>query len=399
MCIRDSFLSFHYGKYFLNRSHQRTPFSLFSFLFTEGGFAQLINSQFIQSSMTLVRFFFSLLFMVSFSGVATIYAQANTLIKGQITGNKMDLIELHVNQQFLNGKIDSYQSNILEDGTFMFAAELNANQLIYLDYCRNKAPLYVEPGDTLVVNFEASNFQYSFNFGGTAGGNNQLLYNYLKQYPTETNRFKMVQYRRGTFWYDSDPKMDVLMQNNPPAAFTSALELRKEDTFNMIDFTIKNDPTKITRGFRDFLEAEAMYLNAYHKLLYGHIYKNKYKLDDTFFTFLENVPPQNEAIGNFWYRQFLLAFANHHSENFDVKEKTYKEQYDFANNRLEREAKRYVQSEILVLALRGKIIDPISECYRDFLLTNELYHFHQKVLNQYDKSINIWLVRKRQILH
>ncbi len=337
--------------------------------------------------MTFVRFFYSFLLIFCFANSTTISAQANTLIMGRITGNKTGMIELHVNQQFLNGAIDSYQSNILEDGTFMLGAELNTNQLVYLDYSRNKAPLYLEPGDTLIVNFEATNFQYSFTFDGSAAGNNEVLYNYLKEYPTETNRFKMLQYRRGTFWYDCDPKMDNMMQDNSPAKFTSKLDLRKESTFNLVDFTVKNNPTKITRGFQDYMEAEAMYLNAYHKLLYGHIYKNKYKLDDSFFTFLEEVPVQNEAIGNFWYRQFLLAFCNHNSENFDVKEKTYTEQYDFANNRLERGAKRFVQSEILVNALRGKTINQISDSYRDFVLTNELYHFHQKVINQYDKSI------------
>ena len=337
--------------------------------------------------MTLVRLYISILILFLVSETADVFAQANTLIMGKISGNKMELIELHVNQQYLNGELESYQSNILEDGSFMFGAEINENQLIYLDYSRNKAPLYVEPGDTLIVNFEATNFQYSFNFEGSAAGNNELLYNYLKEYPTETNRFKMVQYRRGTFWYDCDPKMDNMMQDNPPAAFTGKLDLRKESTFNMIDFTKKNNPTKITRGFQDYLESEAMYLNAYHKLLYGHIYKNKYKLDDSFFSFLDEVPVQNEAIGNFWYRRFLLAYCNHHSENYEVKEKAYTEQYNFAKDRLAGSAKRFVQSEILVDALRGKTIDQISNCYRDFILTNEMYHFHQKVINQYDKSI------------
>ena len=351
-------------------------------------FCTNINSLFIPSLMILVRYFFSLILVFSLVGLTEISAQANTLIMGKITGNhQTQLIELHVNQQFLDGEINSYQSNILEDGSFMFGAELNENQFIYLDYNRNKAPLYVEPGDTLIVDFEAANFQYSFSFSGKAAGNNKLLYEYLKAYPTETNRFKMVQYRRGTFWYDCDPKMDHMMQDTGPSAFTAKLDLRKESTFDMVDFAIKSNPTKITRGFQDFLEAEAMYLNAYHKLLYGHIYKNKYKLDDSFFTFLDEVPVQNEAIGNFWYRQFLLAYCNHHSENFDVKEKTYTEQYNFANDRLERSAKRFVQSEILVNALRGKTIDQIAGSYRDFILTNEMYHFHQKVINQYDKSI------------
>ncbi len=337
--------------------------------------------------MTFVRFFLFPILIFSLFSSTEILAQANTLIMGKITGNKTEQIELHVNQQYLNGKLDTYKSNILEDGSFMFGAEVNENQLIYLDYSRNKAPLYVEPGDTLVINFEAENFQYSFRFKGSAAGNNELLYNYLKEYPTETNRFKMLQYRRGTYWYDVDPKMDKIMQDNPPSAFTSKLDIRKASTFSMVDFTVKNNPTKITRGFRDFLEAEAMYQNAYHKMLYGHIYKNKYKLDNTFFTFLEEVPIQNEAIGNFWYRQFLLALCNHHSENFKVKNETYIEQYNFAKDRLQGSSKRFVQSDILVKALREKIIDPISSCYRDFVLTNELYHFHQKVINQYEKSV------------
>lgn len=314
--------------------------------------------------------------------------QANTIIKGKISNmSQVDVIELHVNQQYLNGKIDSYASNILEDGSFMFGIELNEHQVVLLDYSRNKAPLYLEPGDELTVNFDASSFQYSFKFQGSSAGNNELFYNYLKEFPMETNRFKMLQYRRGTFWYDVEPKMDRLMQTNQPAAFTGKLDIRREQMYSLLDFSMKNNPEKITPGFRAYMEAEAFYQNVYYKMLYGHIYKNKYKLDDTFFTFLEDVPVQNERVGNPWYRQFILAYCNHKSENFENKKETYVEQYNFAKDYLQGSVQGFVQSSILVDALNAKIYNEISNCYRDFVLSNENYHYNQKVSEQYDKTV------------
>ena len=46
-------------------------------------------------------------------------------------------------------------------------------------------------------------------------------------------------------------------------------------------------------------------------MLYGHVFKGKHQVTDDFYDFIDEVPLNTTAIGNYWYREYLLAYINY----------------------------------------------------------------------------------------
>lgn len=311
----------------------------------------------------------------------------NTLVMGAINERgPANTIDLQVNQYYLSDQNDSYTSNILTDGSFAFAVQINEPQLVYLKYANDKALLYLEPGDTLIVNTSANGFSDNLHFDGRSAANNQLLYAYFNENPPELDQFKMVQYRYGNFWYRNSPHMEDVMLTKDRSAFTRYMLLRKEKALDLLQAQIKDNPA-VSSDFKAFLKAEITYDWAYHLLLYGHIFKNKYALEKDYFDFMTEVPLDNNTIGNYWLRQYLLAFVNHEHEANKGQENAFVDQYDIATDKLYEKARSFVQSEMIVKALRAAQFDKILPKYHEFSQSNPYILFEDKVISVYQKTI------------
>lgn len=228
------------------------------------------------------------------------YAQPNTLVVGKIENrnNLVKTIRLQINQRYYNNHVDLYTSNILEDGTFAFAVEVKEAQYAMVEYSRNKALIYLEPNDTLVLDADGNSFQYSLQFGGRSGKNNTYLYNYLKENPQELDPFKMLQYRKGKYWYACAPDMNQIISTTPQQQFKSKMLLRKENALSKLDFYASNYPDDLTPLFREFLSTDILYNWAFHMMTYGHVFKNKHSVTDDFYSFMDEVPLNTTSIGN-----------------------------------------------------------------------------------------------------
>ena len=202
----------------------------------------------------------------------------NTLVMGKIA--QYDLVKtigLKVNQLYLTDHEDYYSSDIHEDGSFIFTIQINEAQLVSLKCANKEALLYLEPGDTLIINTDIPKFQSNLRFKGRGGANNQLLYAYFNDYPPELDPFKIIQHRYGNFWYGNSPRMEDLMLSSDPPSFTRYMLLKKEKALDLLQFYAKKNPA-ITDNFKAFLSTEIIYNWAYHMLLYGHVFTNKYEL-------------------------------------------------------------------------------------------------------------------------
>ena len=105
---------------------------------------------------------FGLLFFCFF-----LNGQANTLVIGKVYNAKhIKNIELTINKLYLDNNIEVYNSKILDDYTFAFAVKVDEPQIATIEYARNQGVIYLEPNDTLIIECDAENFQYSFQFKG-----------------------------------------------------------------------------------------------------------------------------------------------------------------------------------------------------------------------------------------
>lgn len=316
-------------------------------------------------------------------------SDANTLVVGQIN-NRISLekeIKLLLNVRYMTSDTEEYTSNILKDGTFAFGVNVREPQYATLVYSGDKKLVYLEPNDTLSMEFNGGSFPRSVAFGSKGGANNRFLNEYLNEYPKALNQFKKVQFRKEIFWYSTMPKQDAEMRNTTPEAFSAKLKLKKDRSFAKLDFYRKNHPNSLSADFVRFMETEFMYDWGYNMLMFGHLYKGRYGLDDSFFSFTDELPLNDGSIGNHLYRDYVLAFINYDYEKNGKPENPYIFQYDFAVDRLYGKTQAFAQSEMLYKAFLDKNTDKILGRYWAFVDNTAYIGYEEKVNYAYQKAM------------
>ncbi len=318
---------------------------------------------------------------------ASLYAQDNTLVMGQL--NNIGLvteIEINVNEKYLNNEQVVYTAEVNSDGRFAFPLEINEAQLVTLSYSRNRTLIYLEPNDTLEIKADANSFPYSMTFGHRSGANNTQLKKYYEVHPPETDPFQMKQYRSGgTYWYINTSSMERMMAANIPDQFRQKMNLRKQKALANFDFFVQNNPDALTPQFRDFMSSEIIYDWAYHLLLYGTVYKNKFGIKADFFDFLDEVPLQGESIGNYYYREFLKAYLCHRFVASNNTGNPYAGQYDMAADYFSGKPLAFLQSDMITRGFRANEVEALQRKYWDFTDHNIYPQFNNKVVDVYYK--------------
>ncbi len=332
-----------------------------------------------------------LLFIIAvFCANSSIIGQANTLVMGQMNQhNKLvKTVELHVNNRYIDNEIEIFESNLLADGSFAFAVNVVEPQYATFRYSQNKVLVYLEPNDTLVIYGEGPSFPFSTAFSGRGGANNRYLYKYLDRHPKELNPFKLLQYRKGNYWYYVDVDMDNKMKNNHPEAFYKMLLLKKEQALMDLEFNVANQPGYLSDSFKEFLSAEIIYDWAYHLMLYGSVLKNKHKLTDEWFSFLDEVPINSKMIGNYRYRDFLMAYFNYLiTKEIDQPQNPYLKQYELATQLMTGRPQAFVQSELIFKSFAAKNMEELLDRYWDFVRNTDYPEFNDKVVAAYEKAL------------
>jgi len=335
-----------------------------------------------------------ILLLIATVGLVTGYSiaqieGANTLVVGKIN-DRISLqkeINLQLNIRYMTSDTEEYISNILEDGTFAFGVNVREPQYATLVYSQQKKLIYLEPNDTLAIDVNGRRYPDDLSFGSRGGTNNRFLVEYLNEYPKELNQFKKVQFRKEIFWYSTMPKQDNEMRNTTPEAFRGKLQIKKDRAFAKLDFYRKNHPGKLTADFVNFMETEFMYDWAYNMLMFGHLYKGRYSLPDSYFTFMEEIPVTGGSIGNHLYRDYILAYTNFQYEKVGDKVQPYLKQYDYATSSLTGNTQAFVQSEMLYKAFLDKEFDDILGRYWSFVDNTEFLDYEEKVNYAYQKAM------------
>jgi len=335
--------------------------------------------------MPISRFLFTLL---STFFCLNLLGQGNTLVTGSLSGaSAVKFIELRVNESFHNGEVNEYFSNVLEDGTFAFSVQINKGQLVRLKHGENTGMIYLEPGDSLNIYTDVINFQRSFAFTGKAAENNRYLYKYYKENPTETNPFKLVQYRQGIHWYDISPEMDTKMRNFETEDFIRLLNERKEKALSAVLAHEKYHPNTTSEAFKKYIEAEIIYDWAYHVLAHGHIYAKIKSIDRSYFDILNSVSLQSDQIGNFRFRQYLIAYMDKMYMLDAVKaDNPYIGIYRLSESRMNGEPREFVGSEMICKGFSKKYIEELIPIYEEFLHTSQ-DSYSEKVAIKFEEAM------------
>ena len=314
-------------------------------------------------------------------------AQPNTLVMGKIKNAKSKAIQLSLNKLFLTNNIEVYESKVIENNTFAFAVDVDEPQIAILEYARNQGVIYLEPNDTLYIECDAENFQYSFEFSGGLGADNNCFTEYIRKNPKEMSVFNMTQYKQKSYWYQNSPKMDELMLRMNQNLFDEHMKIRKSNAFAIMDSYQIDQPNALTKDFKEFMEADILYDFAYHKMLYGSVFKNRYGLTEEYMDFVNEIPLQNNQIGNEWYRQFLIAYFDHQVLAKPDDRNQFIHQYEEGSKVLEGKTKAYFQSATIARAFRAKENEVIMEKFWDYMRYQDYGDFDEKLLEVHAKAV------------
>jgi thiol-disulfide isomerase/thioredoxin len=331
-----------------------------------------------------------ILMSMFFISLSTQCISQNTLVIGKLVNTSMvNKIELKVDERYINGGSEMYQSNVLSDHTFAFAVQIDRPQKVKLIYSRNEIEIYLEPNDTLYIEGDANTFPFNLTYGGRGGYNNTFLKKFKKEFPKHNNHFEYVQYRSGLYWYQVPPDIDAMMQRQSKTSYAESMAARKTHRLAALEKYNSEHPQKLTKLFREYMFTEIYYEYGYYMLCYGDIFKNKHYVGKPFFDQVEDIPLQSEQMGSQSYREYTKAYVNHkymELYNNDVMGIINK-QYDLAVSYLSDMPLAYFRSDILAKALYGKKVDVVLDNYNDFLLNNTYYEFNDKITTAYQKAI------------
>ena len=314
-------------------------------------------------------------------------ADAKAVITGRMkNANSGDRIELYVPHHYIDNQANSYKVQLDEQQAFSIEAELQEPQIAFLIYGDDQLPVFLEPNDSLLIRTDMFQFPLTVVFGGRAGMNNRMLKEYLALTPNDYNEFNNVRFKIGQWWFAIESPVNEKMLELGIDDFRAWAALGKKNAYDLYDRYNDEHGSELTAAFRTWVEAEMTYTWAYQMLMYGQVYRNRYQVADTFFTFLHESPTMCTAISSDAYRQFLLALMSRQQTKKDDPERFYAGQYDQAGTLLDGKSLSFFRSEIIRMAISSERFQEILPAYLDFLKNNQFQEYEPKITALYERT-------------
>ena len=300
-----------------------------------------------------------------------------------------DRVELFVPHYYVDGQSDNYWAELDANNAFALDAELPEPQLAFLKYNDDRLPVFLEPGDTLVIRADVFQFPLVVHFSGRAAANNRLLQQYFKQYPPDYDELNNLRFKIGQWWAVVEPMMNVQMEDLPPAQYRSFLDERKAASAALLDDFAGKYPGALSPAFFDWMAAEISYFWAYHLLFYGQVYAGRHQIQPEFFDFLNDAPLISETLGSDWYRSFVQVLMARQIAKTGQLEHFYADQYTLAGDMLSGKALAFFRSEMIRMAFTGERYREILPYYTNFLQNNEFHAYDAKITGLYEKVARV----------
>jgi peroxiredoxin len=310
----------------------------------------------------------------------------NAIIMGKVKNDKVKEIELVVDKTYLDNSVDVYTSGI-EDGKFIFPIDLVLPQLVTIRYAHNEAQLFMEPNDTLIIDFEAEQFIFGMSFKGRAGDNNQFYRDFYQRHREERNEFEMKYYRQGNYYYRISNALDSTMRYTDSDEFIR--NLRRDFLQKQGDLALAWTDTKkaYTEAFKNFMEADIYYDRAYTQLALWNIYGEYLRLPKSYLDFLNDIPAQDDtALGNDKYRNFISARMSYQYDNSTDESDVYVGQFNNANVQLSGMTRYFFQADLIRRGFESGDYEMTIPLYENFLTSNPYAELDKQVTDAFQKA-------------
>lgn len=328
--------------------------------------------------------------LIVFSPTPIDAQQNNVLLTGTIKNDSIGEILLEINKRYINNTVEEYSASLNAESSFGIACRIEIPQLVTLKYNKQQYDLYLEPNDTLHVEFDSQTFPSKIGFGARGKNHNLLWQNYQKHFPHDPIVFKYRQYRKGFYYYKIHEDLDKTMQTLSPADFLIQLEKEYIEKQAIYQLFAKDSSRYISPYFTTFIKTEFIYDKWLKRLTYSDVYQGRHRLDSTAFRFLDTVLIQNDlSLGNEKYRDFVTALMYYRcrvSPPNSTEKSIYIQLYNYSKNYLEGRTKYFTMANLLSIALQKEQPETVLPIYEDFIKENPYYELDRLVLDPFQKA-------------
>lgn len=112
------------------------------------------------------------------------FGQTKTFISGNIENGTTDSISLSIDRTYLSKKLITYKNPVIQN-QFSFEFQIDKNLFIELRYQEQRIQIYLDPGDSLHIKFNAGNLSESIVFSGKGSENNRFTKNFKDQFKND----------------------------------------------------------------------------------------------------------------------------------------------------------------------------------------------------------------------
>ncbi len=306
------------------------------------------------------------LFILHFLGTKA--QNGNVLILGRVENDSLGQITVEIDQRYLDNTLSEYGALLTQEGRFGFVAQLSFAQLVQIRYQKQTRTIFLSPNDTLWLSIQPDSFDNKINYGASLQFENEAWQAFRPFLDTE-NRFEYLQFRKGIYFYQLHESVKQTMQTLPPDSFGLYLQRAKlaKETF------LQNYPQPLSAEFKNYLNAEIRFDYLYKKLAYGHIWGRRWRLDTSYFQFLNGVDSlfSDSYIANPKYREFVAAYIHFKNESPNlIADNAYTRFYYLCKSQLKDKTRYFLMAQALDIAFRKDNPAQMLGIYEDFLLAN-----------------------------
>ncbi|MFK7946981.1 MAG: TlpA family protein disulfide reductase [Saprospiraceae bacterium] len=316
---------------------------------------------------------------ISLMMTSMMFGQGQVIVAGTIKHSEYFLANItffkdHLQQQeeFVGGILD-------EEEVFNVQFKIPRPSLVRLEHGNNELELYLEPGDSIYINFDNWDMEGTLEISGMkrVEQQNKYLLDIAKE---------MYPYLSG------NNAMHFFRDLNEEEYQTHAEELkRKQERF----LKTYQRETAFSSSFLNYVRCEIEYtwaaslLNypAYHQFFNNQ--ENPMIMSEKFYRFLRKVNYLNlYDLNSNAYRDFLDAFVNHKMENLPQAANVlhryfYKNRIKIIHDNLNGDALNYMLAQTFISAYQRGELYELAKDVEDFLMSNALESYKDVVDSLY----------------
>ncbi|NRB51562.1 MAG: hypothetical protein HRU41_28070 [Saprospiraceae bacterium] len=292
--------------------------------------------------------------------IFTLNAEDQVVLIGQLNEIIIKEVILQTKSASAVDEPESRTVEIKEDRTFKLNLSLPPSQQFELKIGALNLPLYLEPGDSLIVSLESVNDQLVVKYDGKGSANNTFLFQYSM-------------FEKKLAYGD----LEGALQRKDGQAYWDAVEKLNRIKQGYFEQYVERSKKPLSDGFRSFMDNQINYKQADWLLAFYNHYRSVInlkvvELPEEYTAYLEELTlADDEAITSPSYQSALLSWVNFkntasYGSFIEDELKKFADRYKIAGDELSGASEYYTKYAILKGLLKADFVYAAYE-YEDFM--------------------------------